>query len=174
MKRILLGTLGLGAALVSCGETTPPGNSDLGANPELRTNYIDIATDRYVACDLSLGSIPLRQNIAIVEFSALAATQATVELIGEKTGEEALALVSDLRRSSRGNYLADFVVYDRLVPAAVEVKPQYQYVSLTSRPRGSFHARVTIDTPTGRETATTGSVNVYESCAYLNNAESRD
>lgn len=174
MKKTLMGAVGLSVVLASCGGTTPPGNTSLGSTPELRTNYIDIATDKYVACDSSIGSIPQRQNVAIVEFSAPSATQASIDLIGDKTGETQSGLISDLRTSSRGNRIADYVVYNRLVPAAVEVKPQYQYVSLTSRPRGSFHARVTIDTPNGSESATTGSVNVYTSCTFLSNAESRD
>lgn len=173
MKSMLPGVLGLGVVLTSCAGTPPPVKTFLGMKPDLRTNYIDIATDRYVACDLAFGTTPLRQNIAIVEFSAPTATQANIELIGEKTRETAYALISDLRTSSRGNFLADYVISDRLVPALV-VAPQYQYVSLTSRPRGSFRAEVSIDTPNGREKATTGSVNVYESCAFLNNAESQD
>lgn len=173
VNKMLLGVAGLSVVLAGCGGTTV-GNTYLGSTPELRTNYIDIATDKYVACDLTLGTTPLRQNIVIVEFSAPSATQATIDLTGAKTGETANALISELRKSSRGGYIADYVIYDRLVPAAVEIRPQYQYVSLTSRPRGSFKAQVTIDTPNGRETATTGSVNVYESCAFLTNAESRD
>lgn len=180
MKKLAWGAAGLCAVLAGCGETTPPGNAYLGMKPELRTNYIDIATDRYVACDLSYGSIPFKQNIVVVEFSAPGLPDlgsADIEVIGEKTGDKSFAMNSELRRSSRGNYIADVVFYERLVPAdvgALNIQPQYQYVSLTSRPRGSFKAQVTIDTPNGPETATTGSVNVYDSCAYLNNTESRD
>ena len=86
----------------------------------------------------AFGAIPLRQNIASVEFSAPAAASAEVELIGEKTDDKSFALVSELRTSSRGNFIADVVIFDRLVPAdlnAQAVTPQYQYVSLTSRPR---------------------------------------
>jgi hypothetical protein len=177
LHKTLLGAVGLSAVLASCGVTAPAPEPYLKPNPELRTNYIDIATDRYVACDLAFGAIPLRQNIASVEFSAPAASSAEVELIGEKTDDKSFALVSELRTSSRGNFIADVVIFDRLVPAdlsAQAVTPQYQYVSLTSRPRGSFRAQVTIDTPSGRETATTGSVLVYDTCAYLRNTESRD
>lgn len=175
----LLGAFGLSAALVSCGGggVAPAQEPYLKPDPQLRTNYIDIATDKYVACDLSFGSLPLRQNIAVIEFSAPAATSAEIELIGEKTGDKSFALISELRTSSRGNLIADVVIANRLVPAdltAQEIRPQYQYVSLTSPPRGSFKAQVTLDTPNGRETATTGSVMVYESCAYLRNTESRD
>ncbi|MEW6422881.1 MAG: hypothetical protein AB1511_14355 [Deinococcota bacterium] len=183
MQRMLLGATGLSAVLISCGGTNPPGKTYLGDKPELRTNYIDIATDKYVACDQSLGSIPQKQNILIVEFAAPEATAAQIKLVGEKTGNTSDFLISDLRKSSRGNFIADIVVTNRLVPASLgaarlqpqlATQPQYQYVSLTSRPRGSLHAAVTLDTPNGPETATTGSVNVYESCAFLNNAESRD
>lgn len=179
----LLGWVGLGAVLVSCSGTTLPDNTSLGDKPELRTNYIDIATDNYVACDQSLGSIPQKQNILIVEFAAPEATAAQITLVGEKTGNTSDFLISDLRTSSRGHFIADIVVTDRLVPASLgnaglqpqlATQPQYQYVSLTSRPRGSLHATVTLDTPHGPETATTSSVNVYESCAFLGNAESRD
>ncbi|WP_051086930.1 hypothetical protein [Deinococcus apachensis] len=180
MRKLALGVAGLCAVLAGCGETTPPGNAYLGMKPELRTNYIDIATDRYVACDKSYASIPFRQNIVVVEFSAPGIpdlASADVEVIGEKTGDKTFAMDSELRKSSRGNYIADVVFYERLVPAslgALNIQPQYQYVSLTSRPRGSFKAQLTIDTPNGPETATTDSVNVYDSCAYLNNTEPRD
>lgn len=176
MRHSLPGAAALGLLLVACGGT-PYVETTLGPSPELRTSFIDNATGRYVACDRNIGTVALRQNILVVEFGTQGTPSIGIDLLGQTTVETAFFLISDLRKSSRGNYLAD-IVTNRLVPAslaplAVE-NLQYLFVRTEGQPRGSFRARVTLPTPTGDLTATTGPVDVYGSCIVTGTAESRD
>lgn len=175
MKLRMLGAPALGLLLAACGDTGPV-ETTLGPAPELRTLFINTATGGYVACDRSLGTVAPSQNVVVVEFSTQGTPSININLLGA-SGETAFFLISDLRRSSRGNHVAD-IVSNRLVPAAVDPlaldNPQYLYVNTFGSPRGSFRAQVTLPTPTGDLVATTGSVEVYPVCQVTGKAESRD
>lgn len=176
MRHSLPGAAALGLLLVACGDTSRV-ETTLGPSPELRTSFIDDATGRHVACDRNIGTVALRQNILVVEFSTQGTPSINIDLLGQTTQETAFFLISDLRRSSRGHFLADLVT-NRLVPASLTPQAvenlQYLRVRTEGPPRGSLRARVTLPTPTGDLTATTGPVDVYESCIVTGNAESRD
>ncbi|GMA17387.1 hypothetical protein E5F05_11430 [Deinococcus metallilatus] len=181
MKKMLLGAVGLSAVLASCGNVTPGGEAFLRTNPgpELRTNYIDKATGRYIACDVTdYGTSARLQNIAIVEFYAAGTAAVNIELAGQRTTDKAAFQIDKLRRSSDNDYIADLPL-NTLAPASVnaqtvDVKPQYQYVAITGTKRGSFTATVSLQAASGTISATSNAVDVYTSCVYLGNTDSRD
>ncbi|WP_221090359.1 hypothetical protein [Deinococcus aquaedulcis] len=183
MKRIAA-VAALGVTLASCNVVVVPPDYVNNDSVRLRTTYIQQGTNAYVACDRTLFSdgTSTTQNIVVAEFAGSGFDLVTLELTGDISQSKSVKQFNraDLRTSSRGNFLIDYVIDSSVLPASVspqdvDINLRYRYVNTSNVQRGRFNGKVTVSSGSASDSATSQNyIPVYTSCVATGDAVSPD
>jgi hypothetical protein len=156
MKKLLLGLVGLSAALASCGVGVAPDGSGDGRVTQVRTEYRLGESGPFISCDNLNGAIATTQ--VSVYFSVSGNVQSVdVGLRGNTTSQydsnyNATVTGSGFTNLGSGSYRLTFNANpaDGFLPQAIVVNPvrgKVKIVNASENP-GSFHAALAVNTGT--------------------------
>lgn len=186
MKKMLLGAVGLSAALASCGVGGAPDGSGSGRVSQVRTEY-RTEGGQFVACDnVTVGGNTATAGTQVsVYFSVFGNVQSVdVGLRGNTSSQyddnyNATASGEELAALGNGNYRVTFNANPAtggFLPQAIIVTPvrdKVKIVSTNSTKAGSFYAALKVNTGTAvynfnsRNLLINGNVEVYPNCTVL-------
>ncbi|WP_019009988.1 hypothetical protein [Deinococcus aquatilis] len=180
MKKLLLGLVGLSAALASCGTGVAPDGSGDGRVTQVRTEYRLGASGPFISCDNLNNAVATTQ--VSVYFSVNGNVQSVgVGLRGNTTSQydnnyNATVSGNGFTNLGSGSYRLTFNAnpVNGLLPQAIVVNPvrgKVKIVNATENP-GSFHADLTVNTGTSSYDLSSrlisqGNVLTYVNCTLV-------
>ena len=180
MKKLWLGTVGLGAMLAGCGTGVAPDLSGSGSVTQVRTEY-RTQGGQFVACD-NVGNLTAATQVSVY-FNVSGSVQTLdVALRGNTTGDydgnyKARFTGDQLASAGSGGYRATFnanPLTGGLLPQAIVVNPTRAKVTVVTASErvGSFHAALSVNTGTANynfssKLIPSGNVDVYTSCTLI-------
>lgn len=181
----LVGAVGVAAILASCGNALTPDGSAFLQVTNLRTEWIDSATNEYVACDNVFGAVASTNRTAVaINFSTSGTVQsADIGLRGQTKPDydsnyNTNTANTGLTSLGNGTYKTTFYADSAqgLLPQSIVVAPANVPIKLvkpTTQASGSFYATLTVYSTTGSSAITDTrialirNVKVYASCDYV-------
>lgn len=178
MKKLLLGLVGLSAALASCGTGVAPDGSGSGVVTQLRSEYRLGETGPFISCDNLNGAVATTQ--VAVYFNIAGSVQSlNVGLRGNNTNAydnnyNTSAGQGDFTSLGNNDYRVSFnanPIVDGLLPQAIIVNPKVAKVKIVSANEnpGSFYAALNVNTGTATydfnsKNIIRGNIQTYVNC----------
>ena len=179
------GAVGAAAILASCGSAvTPDGSASLQVSG-LRTEWLDSATNEYVACDNVFGAVASTNRTAVaINFSTSGTVQsADIGLRGQTKSDydgnyNTNTANTGLTSLGSGTYKTTFYADSAqgFLPQGIVVAPANVPIKLVkpnTQASGSFYATLRVYSTTGSSATTDtrlaliSNVKVYASCDYV-------